>query len=170
MVFYIFGKNQSMADNFSVQINIPVADHIYKYLISKCGTLPFTATRSTFIGSVVLSTLNRNEDVRHPSRTKTTKIFNVTIKEESYLRNGIFIDFKSAKVFNDLMDRMFREELYNYIMLNTQHHDTKYMECIRNFMVFYNINEEDIKEETVYRYFKRKKKQLQTRAELIKNT
>lgn len=155
-----------MAENFSVQINIPVSDHIYKYLIAKCGQLPFTAVRGHFVGSVVLSMLSRNDDVRHESKKKYTKVFKVTVKEESYLRNGVFIDLKCAKVFNDLMDSMFREELYNHVRLNKLHHNIKYIECIRNFMLVYNITEEDIKEETVYRDFKRKKQRIEARKQL----
>ena len=166
MDFYIFGKNQSMAENFSVQINIPVSDHIYKYLAAKCGTGLFTATRNTFVGSVVLSMLSRNEDLKRESSKKHSKVFTVLVKEDSYMRNGIFIDLKCMKAFNEMVDKMFREELYCHMIINKFTHKSQYLDCIRNFLRIYNINEEDIKEETVYRDFKRKKEDIESRMQL----
>lgn len=152
-----------MNQKLSIQLQIPVANHIYKYLQIKCGIKPFVATRNTFVGSVVLSILNKNDDIRQESKQQHQCVFKVEVKEENFIRNGVFIDQRTAHVFNDLIDKMFREELYCHIIINKVNQKTQYLKCIRSFMAIYNITEEDIKEETIYRDFKRKKDQIEER-------
>ena len=158
-----------MASDFSVQQNIPVANHVYKYLVARCGDQPLIATRTTFIGSTILSLLSRNSDIRHASLKPHTKVFQVIIKEESYLRNGVFINYKSAKLFNDLIDKMFREELYCHIIINKFNNKDLFLKNLRHFLSVYNITEDDIKFETLYRDFKRKKDQITATLNLTPN-
>ena len=158
-----------MPADFSVQQNIPVSNHVYKYLVARCGDQPLIATRTTFIGSTILSLLSRNSDIRQTNLKSHTKIFQVIIKEESYLRNGVFINYKSAKLFNDLIDKMFREELYCHIIINKYKNKDLFLKNLRHFLAVYNITEDDIKFETLYRDFKRKKDQIVSTLNLANN-
>ncbi len=158
-----------MAQDFSIQQNIPVADHVYKYLVARCGKDCIVATRNTFIGSTVLSLLSRNNDIRHDSKKRHNKLFHVIINEDKYLRNGVHLDYRSAQAFNDLVDKMFREELYCHVMINKYSTNEKFIDSIRNFLEVYDITEEDIKFETIYRDFKRKKDDIQISLKLAES-
>jgi len=146
--------------DFSITQHFPVADHVYKYLIKCCGGNHMIASRTTAIGNQVLSLQGRNYDVK-PSNRKFRKIFSVTIPEHYYSKTGMYIDSINAQLFNDQVDRFFREELYRH-MLMTNHTEKKhFMKSLRKFLEFYEIGEDDIKLDTLHRDFKRKKKDLE---------
>lgn len=155
-----------MADKFSIQINIPVKTHVSKYLKVKYGDKPMVASRRTVVGSIVLSMLSNNGDVKPGSDVRESETFKVIVKEYHYLRNGVFIDNRTAWLFNELVDNMFKEELYCHIIINKFSHESQYLESIRNFLNVYNITEEDLKLESVYRDFKRKRDAIRERMQL----
>ena len=145
--------------DFSITQNIPVADHVFKYLFKCCGSDHITATRNTAIGSMSLSLLGRNYDLK-PSKKKYTKIFKVTILEHYYEKTGMHISKLNAQLFNDQADKNFREEMYRYLLMHHHLENKLFIKTMRNYLDFYNINEDDIKVETLYRDFKRKKEDL----------
>lgn len=157
----------TMAD-FTITQNIPVSNHVYKYLKNRYGDDHIIATRETVVGGIVLSLLNRNNDIRHVSKKSYDKVFSVLIKEEKYLRNGVHIDTRSAQAFNDTIDKMFREELFCHVMINKFSNNEQFNKGIRNFLKVYDITEDDIKYETLYRDFKRKKDNIQISLNLEK--
>jgi len=154
-----------MASDYSITHNIPVADHVYKYLKKRCGNDHIRASRTTFIGSQILSLLTRNADVR-PRKTEFTKIFKVTIPESLYGKNGMHITSENAQLFNDQIDKMFREELYIHLLILKSNDKKLYLKSMRSFLSVYGITEDDIKEDTLYRDFKRKKEDMETNLNL----
>lgn len=156
-----------MAISFSITQHIPVSNHVYKYLLAKCGSDTIEVSRTNLVGSIVLSLLNRNGDIK-PGKSNHTKVFNVVIKENFYNRNGINIGPRNAKLFNDMFDKMFREELYCHIIMNKSELKEMFIESIRNFLEVYGIDEDDIKLETLYKDFKRKRSQKEALMNLKK--
>ena len=151
-----------MYSDYSITESIPVADHVYKYLLKKCGSDTYIANRSELIGNIVLSSLGTNPDISI-SKVKFKKSFNIVIKDYQYLKAGISLGIKSGQVFNKMMDKMFREEMYCHIFINSNLSKDQYLEGIRSFLKVYEITEDDIKLESIYRDFKRKKESLKNR-------
>lgn len=159
-----------MTDNFSIQINIPVKNYVFKYLTVKYGEGVVKASRNTVIGSIILSMLSGNGDVKPSNDIRESNSFKVIVTEYQYLRNGVFIDNRTVKVFNQLVDSMLKEELYCHMIINKFTHDSQYMDCVRNFLSVYDITEDDLKLESVYRDFKRKRDAIRERMQLKMNT
>ena len=152
-----------MNSDYSISETIPVADHVYKYITGINGSDTIIAERSDFIGNIILSSLNRNSDVQL-SRKKYKKSIKIVIKDHQYLKNGVFIGLKRGQVFNNLIDKMFRRELYSHCFMNKDMHDDKYIEVIRKFLNVYNISEDELKLDSIYRDFKRKKREKEQSA------
>ena len=150
-----------MPVDYSITESIPVSNHVYKYLVKRCGSDTYTASRKDIIGNIVLSSLGRNQDIK-PLKNKYTKLFNIVIKEASYLRNGIFLGVKSGQVFNNMVDKLFRNEMYFHISINATADKEKCLKGLRKYLNLYNINEDDLKLETIYRDYKRKKEKYNT--------
>lgn len=150
-----------MPKDYSITQNIPVAAHVYKYLKKRCGSDHIKASRTTFMGSQILSLLQRNPDVR-PRKTDFGHIFKVTISESHWGKNGMHISGENAQLFNDHIDKMFREELYVHMLMLKCQEKKLYLNSMRSFIEVYGIDEEDIKIDTLYRDFKRKKESLET--------
>lgn len=141
---------------FSITEHIPVADHVYKYLIKKCGSDTFVANRSHIIGHIVLNSLGKHNDLSI-TKPNFTKVFNVVINEKACVRNGFYVGVKSGQVFNNMIDKMFREELFTHLLVAKNLEKEKFFQSLRNFLEVYDITEDDIKYESLYRDFKRKK-------------
>jgi len=145
--------------DFSITQNFPVADHVYKFLVKCCGSSHIVASRTTHIGNLVLSLQGRNYDVK-PSKKKFRRIFSVTVPEHYYEKTGMHITKVNAQLFNDQADRLFRDELYRHLLMNNHLEKKLFMNSLRRYLEFYQIDEEDIKMDTLYRDFKRKKDEL----------
>lgn len=146
--------------DYSITHNIPVADHVYKYLVKRCGTAHIKAGRSNFMGSIILSLLSKNLDVRFQKRN-FSKLFKVDISESYYEKNGMHITPATAQLFNDQVDKMFREELYIHMLMLRNQDNKMFIHSMRRFLEVYDINEDDIKMDTLLRDFKRKKDTLE---------
>lgn len=151
-----------MSASFFVTNHIPVPDHVYKFLLKRCGTNHITATRHTFIGSLTLTLLTKNNDVKVSSTPNSSKIFKVDIHEQHFKKLGHSFTSRSAKLFNDQIDAMFRDELYYYAILNKVNNKKLYAQSIRAFLEMYDITENDIKIETLIKGFNRKKSKIET--------
>ncbi len=158
-------QNLPLVD-FSITQNIPVADHVYKYLLRICGSDYIKACRSTYIGSLVLSLQGRNQDVRL-SKKKYTKTFKAEISECYYEKTGMFITQQNAQLFNEQVDKKFRDELFRMMLMNRELDEKLFLKTMRTYLDFYDITEDDIKIETLYRDFKRKKDELLTNFSLL---
>jgi len=151
--------------DFSITQNIPVADHVYKYLKTRCGSDHIKATRTSIFGSLALSLLGKTADLK-PKKSEFTRTFRVTISENSHSRQGMHLTEANAQLFNDQVDRMFREELFFYLIMNKGLSSKMYLQSMRTFLEVYDITEEDIKLDTLYRDFKRRKKTYETNLQI----
>ncbi|TXK73937.1 hypothetical protein [Mesonia sp. HuA40] len=150
--------------NFAITQHIPVANHVYKYLVKRCGSDTITANRNTFIGCLITTLHSRNNDLRKKQSVKKyTKTFNIVVPYHLYGKNGVYITEVNAQLFNTMIDRMFREEIYAHIMICNITNQTMFLKSLKSFLEIYEISEEDIKLETLYRDFKRKKEELENK-------
>ncbi len=151
--------------DYSITQNIPVADHVYKYLKVRCGADHIKASRDTTFGSLALSLLGRNNDMR-PKKVKYSKCFKVTVPESAYQKLGMYISPENAQLFNDQVDRLFREDLFFHVIINKGISSKMYLNSIRSFLEVYDISEDDLKIDTVYRDFKRRKEDYDSQLNL----
>lgn len=152
--------------DYSITQHIPVADHVYKYLIKRCGSDEIRANRNNVFGSLILSLLGKNPDVKS-KKTTYTKIFKINIAEDGNQRLGMFISSENAQLFNDQVDKMFREELFFHVVINKGIDSRMYLDSIRCFLKVYDITEEDIKLDSLYKDFKRRKKKYDIQINLV---
>lgn len=144
-------------NNFAITQHIPVSNHVYKYLCKVVGGDTYKACRDDYLGTVVLSTLTKSPTDLRVSKRKYDKIFNVIISDHQYSKNGMFVSAKGAQMFNKLIDLKFREEMYMNVVLSKHSNETMYLPKIREFCEYFGITEDDLKYDTIYRDFKRKK-------------
>lgn len=154
-----------MAD-FSITQHIPVASHVYKFLVARYGSDHIQASRKTFAGNLALSLHGRNPQ-ENRSKPKFNRIFKVTISERYYLKLGMHISDENAWLFNEQVDRVFREELFCHALANKANDKKMFLNSIRNTLDMYGITEEDIRMDSLYRDFKRKKEALENNLNLI---
>lgn len=142
---------------FAITHHIPVSNHVYKFILKRYGTDHIRATRYSFIGNLIISLHNRNDDIKLNRKTGFKRKIKITVPFHIYDKNGVHITRKSAQLFNTQIDYIFREELFAHALIANDSHGEMYTTSIRNFLKAYDITEEDIKLETLLRDFNRKK-------------
>lgn len=151
-----------MAD-FSITQHIPVANHVYKFLLKRCGTDTIEAKRNTFIGCLIISLHGRNADVRVSKKSNYTKLFHIKVPYQLYDKTGVHISQVNAQLFNDQIDKIFREEIFVHMMINKNQDKKHFLKSLKIFLDIYDITEEDIRLDTLHRDFKRKKEDLEAK-------
>ena len=142
---------------FAITQHIPVSKHVYKYLVATVGSENYEVNRWDSLGAIILSLLGKTPGDLRLSKKDHEKVFNIKISSHHYLASGMFIDIKSGQLFNRLIDNLFRENMYTYVVLVKKYHSEKYTEGIKEYCKAFNINEDDIKLETLFKDFGRKK-------------
>lgn len=148
-----------MRERSAVVINFPVKPHVYKYLQNKVGE-KLVVTKFDFFGGMVLDILTKKySDLEAVTNTVT---FPVEISFSYMEKMGIYIDNRVIKKFNSRVDAMFREEIKGFANMNYQVNQTPKETSVKMFLFQLNIDEDDIKLETIVKDFKRRnKKSLQ---------
>ncbi len=145
-----------MAD-FKVSISFPVKRYIKKYLQKKYGKGPVIANRSDAIGYIVIALLNRTPDQSVNIIDQYNDLFEVQIPESIYTANGLFISKRQMRMFGRLVDNMFREDLFHFVLMANENYDQKYAYALQDFLAYYGITEDDVNSESLLKDFKRRK-------------
>jgi len=141
---------------YSITEEVPVSDHVYKFLTRYVGADFYEAKRTDLLGNIILSSLNKNADTKKHDQ-KYTKSFKLIIKEGHYVKNGVNLSIRNGQIFNFIADQFFREMLFHHIIFQKNAQNDMYLKAMRNFLDWYNITEEDIKLESLWKDFTRKK-------------
>lgn len=136
-------------------INFPVKPHVYKYLQYKVGE-KLVVSKLDFFGGMVLDILTKRYSDLEAVSDKYT--FPVEISLSYMEKMGVYIDNKVVKKFNNRVDTMFREEMRGFANINFSANRTPKEASLKQFLFQYNIDEDDIKFETLLKDFKRKSK------------
>jgi hypothetical protein len=141
-----------MSDKAALVVFFPVNPHVYKYLQNKCGE-KLTVTKNNFFGSMVLDVLSK--DYADLKVVTNDIVYPVEISERYMEKMGIFINPQIIRKFNTRVDDVFREEMRTYTYASFRFNKVPKEKALKQFLLFYNINEEDIKFETLVRDMKR---------------
>jgi len=105
-------------ENYLITQNFPVSNHVHKYLLKMHGTDHIQVSSNYLIGMIILN-LHSKTFSRPPRRKKSLiKIFKVDISKFCFFRNGLFLHPDHAIIFNDTIDGMFRDEVYENLSQN----------------------------------------------------
>lgn len=135
-----------MSERSAVIIYFPVKPHVYKYLQNKVGE-KLVVTKSDFFGGMVLDVLSKNYAVFQAVNDDYT--FPVEISMRYMEKMGVYIDGKIIRKFNTRVDDVFREEMRTYVGLNYKANNIPKETSLKQFLFNYNLNEDDIKFETL---------------------
>lgn len=134
-------------------LHFPVQPHVLKYLRFRYGP-NFVYTNNSSIAPIIRAVLS------DPVNSKASKFISdhhYEIILGSYYHNRFKVIYSKEKIFqfNADVDWLFREELYQFMILNRNIYDIKYRTSMRDFLKKLGITEDDIKQETLLKQFGR---------------
>jgi len=167
-IFVIFTKLFFMIP--SITIHIPLKPYLYKFLIKKYGT-EFEADHKSSLG-VFIKELIDNE-YRKEGYIKSGDLFPITIPKVMVEKVGFSFPPSKFYVFENWVNRLFQEQLFEYVRITIENklfkevyarqrkvddaenrrHGT--LKIISQFLRSYDITEDDLKRDSIYREYTR---------------
>lgn len=150
-------------------MHLPVTPALKKFLTARFGT-DYRLSIDDWFGAIVLNVLQnktnkhyevlgRNKDV---NKYKTEK-FSITLSMSTAEKSGfLFLPRHQASLHN-IVDSIFREDMYIQALTNKTNYMIEYQTTIRNVLASYDITDEEMSYDSIKRDFARKKKSLEDR-------
>lgn len=134
-------------------IYFPVKSYILKYLQFRYGP-QFLYTQSSSLAPIIRSVLSK-ETVNFYKPFSNKLGYPVELTDLYVSRYGVFFNQKKLYQFNNDVDNLFREELFQFMNLNKDIYNIKYRVTLRDFLNRMDITEDDIKIGTLLKSFTR---------------
>jgi hypothetical protein len=136
-----------------ISVSIPVKAHVKKYLIKKYGTV-HTISKKTFLGLLLLELIN---DKVMPSDRSFVDFdrYELNIPDFYFAKKGFHIDRHKARFLGTCLEKLFFEDFYSFVDVELAKGKTNAMKSVKLFLLIYDISENEMKLESMYRNFQR---------------
>lgn len=136
-----------------VVISIPVKSHVKKYLVKRYGSV-HQVTKKSFIGLFLLEMLQRK--VEPPMReVKKETNYDIHVPEFYFNKKGYHVDHVKLKFLSVCLERLFFEDFYHFVDNEMLKEKPNARESIKFFLSVYEIQEDELKLESMYRNYQR---------------
>ena len=136
-----------------ITLKIPCKSYVRKYLIARYG-LNHTITKQSLLGMMVHEKLSKNYNPANYIR-RSDDVYEVVLTDWCFRNVGHSIDIPTLNALGSAMYYLFREDLYLYVRQQLAKGE-KATTAIKEFLEMFDITEDELKFETVYRDYKRK--------------
>lgn len=140
-----------------ITISIPVKGYVKKYLIKKYGHAP-VLTKKNFIGMLVLELISNKID-SPDKKIPQSECYTLTIPEYYFNKKGFHLSENHTKFLGACLHRLFIEEFYAFVDLELGKKTMNAYQAILFFFMLYDISEDDLKIESIYRSYQRYSKE-----------
>ena len=141
-----------------VAVHIPCKLHVKKYLIGRYG--PFhTMSKKSLLGTLLFHVLDKNCQKAAIQLENYTEKYDIMIPEFYFKTKGYNIGYKKQHYLAVCFDKIFFEDLLQSIEIGVSQYNAKPIDAIRRFLKKYNITENDVNFDSIYRQYQREKKQ-----------
>lgn len=135
-------------------IKIPVKPYVKKYLIGRYGK-QHTITKSSFLGFLVYDRLNKDFDPKTEYKG-LDDVYEVELTNWVFKSQGHSVSKNQLLAIGHALYLLFREDCFEYVE-SEQTKAGNATKALKEFLNKYEIREDDLKFETIYRDYKRKK-------------
>jgi hypothetical protein len=147
----------------TITVNMPMQLYLQKFLLKKYGS-SYKVSYNSLLGMFLLEILDKQYRKEHRKITQTS-YYPITIPKSIVERVGFDMPTSKMKRFEEMISKLFRTELESYIKLtisadlcisvDQKVYKQDVMKAIKQFLEYYDVTEDDIKLETLYRDFNR---------------
>ena len=170
----------------AITINLPLKAYLIKYLVKKYGKYHIV-NRTSWLGSYLIELLDKQ--YRRKGNIKNGDFYSLVVSKEIIQKVGFDMPAIKYKKLEQMIDKLFRNELYSYIEISIENNllvkvnkgsfddsdkqiinKQNVINAMKQFFKTYNITEDDIKLETIYRDHARYVNKFRTENKKSKNT
>lgn len=136
-------------------LRIPCKKHVKKYLIEKYGT-SHTISKTTLLGMFTLEFLHK--DFKPELKEfDFDDVYIIQINTFYFNTKGHTISRAKKRMIGACMERLFREDIFAFVDMQIIINNTTAIDSLRFFLKHYDIQEDDLKIESIYKAYKRYK-------------
>jgi hypothetical protein len=136
-----------------IQISIPVKKHVKKYLIKKYGEI-HTISKKTFLGLLLLELISDEADTSDIDFNGFDK-YKMDIPELYFNTKGFKINRNKLKFLGVCLEKLFFEDFHSFVDVELAKGKSNAWQSVKLFLFLYNINENEMKLESMYRNYQR---------------
>jgi len=149
-----------------ITIHLPVTPAIKKYMIGKFGK-DYIINMDDWFGNMVINMLeNKSHKFYNTSdrdSMKKSETYDISFSLSTAEKNGVkIIPQHEVAIFN-IVDKIFREELYSQALINKKNYLIDFQTTISNILDSYDISDDELSYDALKRDFHRKKEKLEQR-------
>jgi hypothetical protein len=142
--------------NESILLNIPLKNYLVKFVAKEYGK-KHKASKTSTLGLHILDLLTK--DFIKPVRKRYESFISIAIPYSFCVERGHFVKAADFPLLEKKIDKLFRDVLFIHLKVsysnNIFEEKAGVYKRIRNFLKYYDIYEDEIKHETLYRDFDR---------------
>lgn len=147
-----------------ISIHLPVTPAIKKYLTVRVGE-NYTVRFEDWFGGIVLSVLentgSKHGQLVNKRENTATEEFTFTISLSYAEKNGFIILPKHEVLINNIIEDIFRKEMYIQALINKKCYKIEYHTTFSNIMDVYDITDDDLTMDAVKKEFIRKRADIE---------
>lgn len=149
-----YNRLKNLIYTIMITVQFPVDPHVRKYLMKKVGP-ELNIGQKSFYSKMVSDILSQKHFASKPINPKSSRY---TVLIPDYIiedwNSGMALNKKTYQEFNNRVDALFRHDLITYseIFMNNM----KLIDVVRKFYAYYDLSQDDINEESLSRYLRRK--------------
>jgi hypothetical protein len=137
-----------------ISISIPVKPHVKKYIEVKYGET-HTLTTKSFLGLLLFNVLDKNAPVLDHDFKNFGDQYEIKISRQYLYENGYNVSTVKRKFLSVCLEKLFVEEFYQFVDIHVSSIRLSAAQSIRLFLEKYNLTENEINYETMYKKYQR---------------
>ncbi len=142
-----------------MQITIPIKSYLKKYLTKKYGS-ELILSRKSSLGIHLLELLEGDFNPKELVPATGDDIYLLNIGEFYSNTKGVTIHTSRINNISAYLDKVFLESLFEHVKIYKANYNQE-LPAIRQFLEFYDITDNDLRYDSVYRTYKRYKQKGQ---------
>ena len=139
-----------------ITIQIPVSLHVKKFLLSWYGE-GYILNLHDSLGKAVHGLLRKKINTVRGTLKMQEPYYTIHIPMSKAEKEGCVIHPNNLYLISEQFDKYFRDIAFSYVMIHSAIHNGQQKEGLREVLTAFNMTEDDISLDSLYRDLKRKK-------------
>ena len=141
-----------------ITVKIPVKNHVKKYLSVRYG-IEHTLTKTSLLGMLLFYSLEKRIERQKASISEYDGNYHILVSQYYMNQKGFSVDMKTRKFIAVCFEKLFMEDMNGFVDKCIGQMNQSAMSSLKIFLKTYEISEDDVKIESLYRQYQRYSKE-----------
>lgn len=139
---------------FFISLKIPVKPHVKKYISVRYGS-EHTLTKQSLLGLLVFNSLDKKTIDPYQDVNDSSDRYTIKISRQYFYERGYKVNRRTLHFLSVCLEKLFYEAFTENIDISVKKHGIHATAAMRGFLSQYDISENDLRFESMYRRYQR---------------